>query len=160
MQAISRDDARSATQYPPKRSKRSVSARVVYLSMEDRAYTLWTNGKHQDVLAELFTVFGGRGPLDIKDDDVRRDLIQINMGVSAGPYDLSESSGAPVVIGETGYMVLQGEEPSGRDDAGLAHSATQHLSISMGQVDALLGTAEERANRGAQPLGETDGDRV
>lgn len=71
-----------------------------------------------------------------------------------------QSFGTAVIIGQAGHMLLEGKQTGLRQNARLAHAATQHLAQAARTGDEIVTAHQQRAHRCAQPLGETNRDTV
>ena len=65
-----------------------------------------------------------------------------------------------VILGEPVYVVLEGVEGGGGDDAGLPHTAAEGLARPAGLPDGLLVAGEQGPDGRPEPLGGAHGDRV
>ncbi len=98
-----------------------------------------------------------RGEVDL--DEVCLDLIDVDR-TTGFRERLRETSGARVVVGEPVDMVVEGVDARSGDDSRLAHRATEEVLLAPGTLDQLARAGEERAERAAEPLGETERDGV
>ena len=59
-----------------------------------------------------------------------------------------------MVVGQPFHVVVQGVQPGGRQQPGLAPAPAQPLALHPGPGDVLRAGDQHRAHRGAQPLGQ------
>ena len=65
-----------------------------------------------------------------------------------------------MIVGESLDVMAQRPHAAGRDDAGLAHRAAEHLAVAARLADVGGGAGEHAAHRRAQALRQVDADGV
>ena len=97
---------------------------------------------------------------DVDLDEVRLDLLESDGDVRASCETLGEQAGTRVVVGEPVDVVLERVDARRGDDPGLAHRAAEEVLLAPGALDQLARAREQRAERAAQALRETERDGV
>ena len=98
--------------------------------------------------------------VDVEDDDVGLDAIGVNGEAVDVGQPLGQAAGILMVFGQPVHHAVQGHQPGGGQDTGLAHAATHHLAPSMGLFDEIFGAHQHRTHRAAQGLGQAEADIV
>ncbi len=78
----------------------------------------------------------------------------------SSPHGLGQQPRVRVVVGQPLDVVVEGVQPGRGEDADLAHPAAHPLAAHPGLVDRVPRPDHQRADRGAEPLGQADGEHV
>jgi len=116
---------------------------------------------HASLFEALEEFFVRKSPIrQIDVENVRADTVGLR-GKAANPGDaFRQAACVPVVLRESIDHPFQRNDSRGRDDSGLAHSASKHLPDPAGPSDEFPASADHGSDRRGEPLREADVHRV
>ena len=99
-------------------------------------------------------------PVNFEDDDVGLDAVRVDGDAADVGQAGGQAAGVGVVVGQAFHHSVQGDQAGGGEDAGLAHSAADHLAPLAGASDEFRRAAQHRPDRAGQGFGEAEADIV